>query len=561
MIGIAFLASCTKTNKQGRLIPTEASVVFIMNGQSLTDKLPWNEVKQNAAFIKMNGDTSVPAFIKKIADNPDNAGIDIKNNVSIFMVNDSSGMYVGIEGIVKDADKFRLFNLDLTKNGFEADKGSFKTITSYPLIVGYNKDRFVYIIDKHTSAGAPIITDSTMPAVPKVNTTSSRDLAGTCESVFNLSEKNSLGENERFTTLVKKKGDIYCWVNIEQMQKANFKGTMGAGSLFNMDKLYEGNVTAGTINFDNGRINVDMVSYASKEMTAIWKKYEGSAFNTDMVKSLPSKQVAAIFAMNFKPEAIRQMVNTMNMEGIINLGLSFAGITMDDFIKANKGDFLFAATDIKSVADTTSKGNIVPAHRARMSVKPDILFVTSIGDKDAMNNLIKAGKKMAGNNMGDSTQSPVSYNSNGKYVAISNSKEKADQYLAGGNNSFEFLDKMSGKPFGGFIDFQYVMKSMAPNVAGDSSKQAAYDASVKMWDNLYYKGGNFTDGGIAHTIEVNLVDKNTNSLKQLNQYAAIMALLHHDRKDKNEVKQATRTDNRMDTMVSVKPIGHIGHKK
>ena len=525
------------------MIPNEAGVVIILNGQSLTNKLPWDEIKQNAVFAKMNADTSVPAYVKMIADNPEKAGIDIKNDVDVFMIKDTSGMYIGIEGLIKDMDKFRLFNLDLTKNGFESEKGSIKTITSYPVIVGYNKERFVYVIDKHNTG--PInfktMTDTITDKTPKMNSPS-RDLAGTCESIFNLSEKNSLGSNEEFTSLVNKKADIYCWFNVEQLSKGSLGGV--TGGLLNMDKMYEGNVTTATVNFDNGKINVDLTSYAGKEMTAIWKKYEGSAFNQDMVKMLPSKEVAALFALNFKPEGIREMVKTMGMEGILNLGLAFAGFTMDDFIKANKGDILFAVTDIKMKPDSSSK--------------PDILFAASVSDKDAMNVLIKAGKKMSSDKLGDSAQLPISYNTNGKYFVMSNSKEKADKFLEGGNNSFDFLSKISGKPFGGFVDFQYILKAI-PDGASDSSKKVVYDASLKMWDNLYYKGGNYSDGGLSQTIEINLMDKNTNSLKQLNQYGAILALLAEEKKRKNEVRNASMPNNRNDSMIPVKPVHHI-HK-
>ncbi len=44
------------------------------------------------------------------------------------------------------------------------------------------------------------------------------------------------------------------------------------------------------------------------------------------------------------------------------------------------------------------------------------------------------------------------------------------------------------------------------------------DESEKMWENLYSTGGEFKDGRVVMTSEINLVDKNTNSLKQLNHY-------------------------------------------
>jgi len=42
-----------------------------------------------------------------------------------------------------------------------------------------------------------------------------------------------------------------------------------------------------------------------------------------------------------------------------------------------------------------------------------------------------------------------------------------------------------------------------------------YEASVKMWDNLYMKGGQYEDGGVTQSLEVNLMDKKYQQLKTI----------------------------------------------
>lgn len=66
------------------------------------------------------------------------------------------------------------------------------------------------------------------------------------------------------------------------------------------------------------------------------------------------------------------------------------------------------------------------------------------------------------------------------------------------------------------------MKDETPK---DSIGKAMYDASTKMWDNLIMTGGNMKGDAMKGHFEVNLVDKNTNSLKQLNTYASQMSTL------------------------------------
>ena len=64
------------------------------------------------------------------------------------------------------------------------------------------------------------------------------------------------------------------------------------------------------------------------------------------------------------------------------------------------------------------------------------------------------------------------------------------------------------------------------------------DESLKLWDNVLWKGGNFSDGAINQVVEVNLMDKTTNSLKQVNQYAAKLALLYREKQKKQRAEMA-----------------------
>jgi hypothetical protein len=83
------------------------------------------------------------------------------------------------------------------------------------------------------------------------------------------------------------------------------------------------------------------------------------------------------------------------------------------------------------------------------------------------------------------------------------------------------------------------MKSFESDAAKDSSAKLAYDASLKMWDNVYMKGGDYDDGGMTQTVEVNLMDKTTNSLKQLNQYIGTLGQLKIEQDKKNKLNNET----------------------
>jgi len=501
-LSILILASCTKTNKQGRFVPNNAAVVLHIDGASLSSKLPWEEVKQNELFKQLYADTAVPAFVKKTLDNPENSGIDVKGDLLFFMQKDTLGSYTVLTGNVKDAEKFRLFNLDASEGGSESEKDGIKFISRNPVCVGWNKERFVYLMND----GYSQLTASSK----------SRDLLSACKNVFDLKESNSMAENEKFTAMVKQAGDLHFWMNSGELYKDGMPNS--PLSMLSMGKLYEGSITAGAINFENGKIVFDAKSYAGKELSELYKKYGGKTIDEEMIKRIPSKDVAAVLAMSFQPEGIKELLKVMGVEGFANIGLSKMGLdfTLDDFVKANKGDILIALTDLKK------KENGV--------FEPEAVFATSIGDKAAFNLLVKSGEKMTVPLRIDSAKSSFldkfGYNSNDKYFAIALPKELAEKYItANGNTNFDFISKINNNPFGAYVNFQFILKAFAPVLTEDSSAKVIYDASLKMWDNMYIKGGKFENGAVTQSWEINLIDKTTNSLKQLNQYIGLMGKL------------------------------------
>jgi hypothetical protein len=258
-----------------------------------------------------------------------------------------------------------------------------------------------------------------------------------------------------------------------------------------------------------------------------------------MIKRIPGKDIVALMALNFKPEGIRELVKLTNLDGFVNIGLNSMGFTMDDFIKANKGDIVIGVTDLSLKPDTvTTNFEDQPENKfVKQRADFNYIFSAAIADKDAFNKLINAGKKIGNTAMADSTKVPVAYNSNGTYFALGNTREHVDKFLAGANSSYDFINKINGEPFGGYFNIQAILNSFSAEVGKDSTGKVVMTESLKMWENVMWKGGNFKDGAITQTAEINLVDKSTNSLKQLNQYAAKMGTLMKEkrRKDKEEM--------------------------
>ena len=206
-----------------------------------------------------------------------------------------------------------------------------------------------------------------------------------------------------------------------------------------------------------GKSDVKQKGYAGKEFTDFLKKYSGGNINTDMIKTIPSQNVFGVFAMNFKPEGIKELIKLTGMDGFLNMYTGQMGFNLDDFVKANKGDLMLAVTDFKMKTDSC----LIQMTRAMpiqvfSEARSEFLFSVAIGDKPSFQKLIDAGKKITGE-MGKNDTS-ISYGQNDKVFAISNHQHFLNDYLAGNsNNKFDFTDKFSGHPINIFIDIHKIL--------------------------------------------------------------------------------------------------------
>lgn len=511
------LASCggKKTNTQGRYIPQDAVVVIHFNGESLNAKLPWEEVKANNAFKMAYTDSSVDAIAKTAMENPENTGIDIKTDMMLSVVKDSAGGYVAFQGKVKDAAKFKSYYAAALKSAAASEKDGIQFLTDKRVTISWDKDKFIMLGDlpemnQMNQLQKRDIWDTTYtpPAI-----TSTRNTIAAATALYTLKEENSLAKEERFSKMVNNKGDVHFWMNAESL----YKGMPGmeALAMINLTKLYEDSRYAATGNFENGQIKVDMISYGGKEISDIYKKYAGNKVSADMAGNLPAKDIAVFFALNFKPEGIKELIKLTGMEGLINMGTAMLGFNMEDFIKANKGDVLLSISDF--AVDSFGRP------------EPKVLFAASIGDKASFDKLIDAGKKMS---KGDDMGGKITYNKNDKYFVIGNDKAGNDQFVSGkGGSKPAFWDKISGGPIAGYVNLQTIMNAMNREAARDSFGFMTLQASQKFWSDITLSGGDFEDGGIVQHLEINLVDKTTNSLKQLNKYIDALALIEKQKKE------------------------------
>jgi Domain of unknown function (DUF4836) len=535
------LFSCSKTNKEGRMIPLNASYVMHINAAQMSSKVSWDEMKNSEVYKEMLSDTTIPKYVVEVMNNPENSGIDTKKDMVGFLVVDKKGSYSGFVGSIKDAEKFNTFNKEIIKDGFEKQEDGITYITKKPMALGYNKEKFVYVTAAPGMEGFGRRYDDKEEG-------SSLDLKQTIADLFKISEDQSLAKNEKFSALMKDNADVHIWFNSEPLTE----GLSEEIPLVDLSKFTKGNITTASITFNNGNIAVKSKWYASKELSAIFKKYKGDNIDENMVNRLPATGVNALFAMNFKPEGIKEILKLTGMDGLLSGMLrKETNFSVDDFIKANKGDLLVAVSNIHTKKESFSFGTGPDAQTFTNSrPEADYIFAASINDKPSFNKIIQAGQEKMKSGMMDEMPDSVkaklpAYSTNDKYFAIG-TKPVVDGFLSGSNKNTDLIKLIGGKPLGGYADFQSLMKAIEPDEKMDSSEKVMYDLSLQMWDNAILKGGDFEDGALVLDFTINLKDKNTNSLKQLTGYLQKLAALQRQKEKKEEVEV-------MDTMVAPPP--------
>jgi hypothetical protein len=557
-VAAAFLfSSCSKKNEEGKMIPKNAMFVVQLDTKSLKEKLTWDDIKQSYWYGQLNAHLqeshgAAATQVKQILDNPDKTGIDLNGNLIFFVAkNSGSDGELVLEGSIKNGDDFAAFNKTMDSSATVKKDGDLNMLTLHDdAVVAWNDKHFVYAFDageaksKFNPMNNGAYNQSNVaPLVDKSVT-----LASVCKNIFSLKSDSSLADNEKFTNLLKEKGDIRTWINSEEIMKSS--SSLGMLGMLKLDVFFKDNISTYTVNFDNGKIDIDHKGYAGKEFSDFLKKYSGGSINTDMIKNIPSQNVLGMLAMNYKPEAIKDLIKLIGMDGMLNTYSDKIGFNLDDFVKANKGDLMLAFTDLGTKKETLADSTM-PTF-----TKPDfnVLFSVSIGDKASFQKLVDAGKNIS-SEMGRNDTS-IAYGQNDKVFAITNHQHFLNDYLAGNaNNKYDFVDKLSGHAVGAYIDIHKILLALSTEKMDDPDHKQIMDASLNLWNNIYVTTGDFKDNALTGHTEINLIDQSTNSLKQLNHYFDTIAKVIKEKKDKEKSDM-----NSADSLMVPPPIDTVGHK-
>ncbi len=499
-------------------IPKDAGVIFVVDVESLSGKLSWDEILQTD-YMKDGIAEIKDSVAKGLIQNPGTSGIDVKKGFIFFTAKKGGTSYGSVQGALADEAAFEKFITKIDEQKTTPQKsGDFKYIANNDGILSWTGKKFiaVFAIPDNMARSFNGLSGDFDGGQKEVSTDTLKEIVS---SLYSLKNKNSINSEKTFTSLIKEKGDFKVWAN-----SGNIYGSMAMGAMMGMLKvndLIKDNISVGVMNFDNGKITANGKQIYNDELAKIYKEFKGAAPAKDLAARLPENDAIFAGVAYFPMKAIAEIVKLVGAEGIANSFLGKSGLTIDEIVKAFSGDIAFSLTDIVSKEKTMEP--FAEGEKPYTYNKTEPQFVLGIGKNDAaifkkILQLIGVGDIQA-----EAASNDVTVVDNDQWFVVSSLKLIADNFIKGGNKN-SYTDKFSGHGMAMHLNFDKLFGAIETNsTTMDSTEITMLQQSKAFWQDLMVST-DYNKGDVSYKMDCNLKDNNANSLKQLNNYINQMYL-------------------------------------
>jgi len=527
---VAVFASCKKSvPKQVKYIPKDATFVLGINTRSLYEKAGKSNISLDSVFNTFSKEAADPDVTKMknaVGDLKD-AGIDFSEQIYLFVkaggsIMNGKSVSMATIALLKDASKFEAYlrkqkaDVSIKKEA----KYSYAALGN-DFVAGWSSD--VAIIS-NVSGGrnAPGSYSSGEGTLSQAQLT----------TLFEQKDEESAASISEFRDLVKEKADAFFWSNSSSI----FDQVPMLG-MTKVSDLFKDTYTAGTINFEDGKIVADTKSYSSKALQDIIKKHPSQDLDFKMITQYPSSNIDGFISFSFNPELLIDILKYSGFDGQANQFLGDLGFTIEDVAKAFKGDVAAVVSDLTVV----TKPN--PYYPAATTKQPEVKFIfnAKVGDKASYDKVMGALEKKglvskSGNEYRiTSFNVGVPYSIDDKNILVGLDSTVLQSYKAGNGKADlpdDIKSKSSGQAMSAFIDISKILTAIPLDSGAKAEEVALMDKAKATFKNISATSGHF-DGKLSKSeIELKFVDDKKNSLVNLLEFFAAAAktakIAHND---------------------------------
>jgi hypothetical protein len=236
-------------------------------------------------------------------------------------------------------------------------------------------------------------------------------------------------------------------------------GGLSALSLSKVGDLIADSYTTGSINFEDGEVVASFTGTVSKVFGQILEKYPGHSLDASTLDKYPL-HADGFMSLSFNPQVIAEIVKYAGAQDMANQALAQYSLTIDDIVKALKGDITIAVTPNDNMQQPQ------PGAPGKSLVK--FVFNAAIGDKPSYDKVVTAlnakGVQVPQNGLvAVPTFGSVALSVTDKNFVLASDMDILQKYLAGsakGSITDEVKNKINGKSFALYADVNAVMQKI-----------------------------------------------------------------------------------------------------
>ena len=500
------LAVFSQTSAVLNYLPGDSKTILKINSASLRQKMKWEDLVKYKMFEDFLKEVleSGKEFIK----NPEHTGIDLSQGFYVVIPANTNNKKAEpvLYGVPKDTSQFASMVKKLFPGKKAVKIGGGKVLIDSGKALAWNHQ--IFIITGSSVKDEP--SNQTAKAKAAAQATKTKQLSEKCKMLLN--KRQAPFSNKYFSSLLKEDGDVYLWTNNTLQPQEQKKGQAPAVlGMLNKNLMRSANYTAGVIKFETGKVNMQMKRYMPASLDSIYSNYPLGNINTDLLKKLPAGHPVFLYSFRFSPAMVNEIFRKAGADNLVD-SLSKGNLKKDDILAALKGDAMLAvikASDVSEEDSVTSKLNGI-----------QVFVAGSINDKEKFKNLVERlkTKKDSGDNPVRKIPKPFIF-SNDSIFVLSISEMAAQKFLSspGNNSEIENLfQPYKNYPGAAILDLktifgfagQLMLKRKSPEEAQQSME------ILGMFDKLIVYSGQHTDNYTPGTMELLLVNKDENSLKQ-----------------------------------------------